>query len=279
MLRRLLVGLDPSEINKAAVETACYYARLVDATVVGVGIVDGLGIEHSEYGGGIGTDYYVEKAVKHRLEEARRTVERIVGEFERTCVERKVRHESSVRTGRPADELLELANGADLLVSGNRTYFEFATHDDPDDTIHRVLRMHGVPVLAMPEGVVPPFHRAVIACDSSPAAVRALRSFVYQTWDRPFHPDVILVRVADDPAEGERALEHPRRFLEAYGFKVQPLVEPGPVTEKLRELAAAEPPSLLVLGSRGRWAPLEALFGSTTRELLEEGTIPLLIAA
>jgi nucleotide-binding universal stress UspA family protein len=249
MLRRIRVGLDPSETSRTAVEAACYYTCLLDATVIGLGVVD----VHA--------------------------IERVVGEFERACAEQGVRHESSIRTGKPADELLELGNGADLLVSGNRTFFEFATHAGPDDTIDCVLRTHGLPVLSLPRGVVPPFRRAVIACDASPSAIRALRNFVYQTWDRPFHPDVMLVRVDDDRGEGDRALDHPRRFLEACGFRVQIMVEPGPVASRLREIIAAEPPSLLVLGSRGRWAPLDALFGSTTRGFLEDGTIPLLIAA
>ena len=278
MLRRIVVALDPSEYSQTAVDGSCYYAHLVGATVVGVGVIDRPSIEHAEYGGGTTGAHYAAKAVERRLDAARQTLTERLAQFESTCRAMGVRFESELRTGAPVDEILEVANGADIIASGTRTYLEFATRSESDDTVSKLLRAHVCPVQAFPMGPRPPFGRVVIAYDRSAASLRALRTYVYQCFDRPFLADVTLLTVDDNADEALHALENPRRFLAAYGFQVRLEVESGPVTETIRRVATAEPNSLLVLGSRGRRALTETLFGGTTHELLEDGNIAMLLA-
>jgi nucleotide-binding universal stress UspA family protein len=279
MSKRIVVGLDPSEYSESAQSMACARAKLFGGTVIGVGVVDVPGIERSEKGAGVGAGHYAKKARAHKVCEAKDAVADLVAAFEDRCRAHGVAFEIEVLSGDPADMLRDVAASADLLCIGSRTYFCFETQDEPGDTLAKLLRSYVCPIFVAPKKLVMPPEKVVIAYDSSPACARAMRTFVHLTAPHPLGRRVTLLRVEDDLNAGAAALERPRQYLEAYGYEVETEVVPGDPPETVLAIAKAAPSALVVLGASGKGAVRQLFYGSVTKSLLEDGTVPFAVSA
>ncbi len=166
-----------------------------------------------------------------------------------------------------AEGLVELAltRGAALI----------AIADGP--VADRLLRGAPCPVLVVPEGTAALQTRAIgLAYDARPESRRAL--FLAEALAKASGATLILMRVAEhgDAGHVAEALRHTAAGSRARGVRAaaQLLVgAPGPALA-----AAAAHVDLLVMGSRGRGAVRSVLLGSVSRELVDDGCCPVLIA-
>lgn len=178
-----------------------------------------------------------------------------------------VRHDCMALTGDTAAALMSRANLSDIVVI-----------DLPDtrDLAPTLAKEAGAPVLAVPQGrAFDPHGHAMVGWDGSPAAGAALRQAVSLLRHAA---RVTIVSVGDAVACGA---SDAAAYLHRHGIAAEVLgVEAAgrrpsaALLETARELGA----SYLVMGCYGRARWREALFGGTTRALLEQADLPLLLA-
>ena len=196
----------------------------------------------------------------------------------------------------PLRPWIDACTGADLIVSG----------DDDDgwcdalvgSTAERIARLAQRPVLLVRQAARGPYRRVLVPVDFSPwseAAVALARRVVPQA-------ALVLMHALDLPGEGKmryagvgqgviaryrdtaerRAHERLRALAAAAG-------SPGPDTVVTADAAAPgwqivraaedEDCDLAVIGKRGRHALDELLLGSTTRRVIAESRVDILLSA
>ena len=278
MSKRIVVGLDPSDFSKAALELAQLQAKANNGMVVGVAVVDEPGIARAAMGAGIGASDFAEKARTQHFADAEAKVRALLESFAGSCVARGVRYEAVRAAGVPAEVIATAGLGADLIVVGLRTYFHFETRREPGDTLQELLRDSACPVLAVPDALDVPWSRALLPYDGSLMAARSMRAYVALAAGLPMERKVLLLRVDDDATEGSALLQPPTEYLRAHGFEVEPRVAPGSPPDVVVATAHAEQPTLAVLGASGKSSLRAWLFGSVTRALVKDATTPLFVA-
>jgi nucleotide-binding universal stress UspA family protein len=132
------------------------------------------------------------------------------------------------------------------------------------------------PVLVVPAGTRRTGH-ILIAYDGSKAAQRAIECGAAFAKLEVSKVDVLTV--ANTSAEAHGPQEEASKFLAAYNLDVSFVVKPGHPALVISEYAREMEAGLIVMGAYGHSRLTEMLFGSTTREVLENAQCPVLLAA
>jgi nucleotide-binding universal stress UspA family protein len=275
MLGSMMVGLDGSKHGAAAVELGILWAKRLNATLVGVAVLDEPGICHGDLVP-LGGSSFKEHRDQVLLAEARQKVQGFLSGLAEQCRRAGVCCELRQESGVPWERLNDLAHECDLILFGSKTFFHFETQDEPDDTINRIVKNAPRPVVAVPES----FNESgdvVIGFDGSLQATRALQLFVALGLGslRPVH----VVSTAGQQADAERVAARAKRYLannkiDATVHVVTSGAHPSEVLlDHVRSLGAG----VLVMGAYGQPFLREFFFGSTTRRVLEAATVPVFL--
>ena len=272
----IIVGLDGTKYSQSAIRWACVRAKTFGGIVIGIAVVDVPGIEKSQMGAGVGGNYYAQKAIDYKLEDASTRTAGFIRDFEKKCTEEGVPYETYLKLGEPIDIFKEEGKTADLIVMGLRTYFQFETTNEPDEGLIRKLLLEPVcPVIAVPEAIEP--HETIIICfNGSTASARAMRSYAYLSPNIPSSYKVILLNVNDSTEEAEYLLTRAEKYLNSYGIRPEKVWRRGNVEDAIFAKAKKyKPTPLVVLGAYSDKA--RYIFGRRTTKLMEDGTIPLFV--
>ncbi|HEX6398126.1 MAG TPA: universal stress protein [Steroidobacteraceae bacterium] len=195
-----------------------------------------------------------------------------------------------IEKGNPAEviEQLAISERVDLVVTGIAREGPFATRPVVlGKTVEQLLRRLPVPILVVRNRARGAYEHIVVTTDFSESSAHALqmalRFFPTQTLYL-FHaseaPYSTLAPDAGRHAERfqEARTEDMETFLastflsEADRGRIVPMIEPGPPQQLIREYVQLRGCDLVVLGTRGRGAVMEALLGSTAKSIL--ATLP-----
>ncbi len=137
MLASILVGIDGSSDSDSALRLALEWAGAVDASLVGLGIVDEPGLHGSEeYLVG---ELYFRKLHTEILDELRAKVGEALKHASDRAAEAGVRFQALEQTGVPYAEIVRQAQACDVVVLGQHTRFRFGWEDAGDATLAQVL--------------------------------------------------------------------------------------------------------------------------------------------
>ncbi len=279
MNKRIVVGVDHTRHSLKAVDVAIARALHHQGVVIGVGFVDLPGLERANTLVAPAAAFVAHKMLaSHRAEMEKRTLY-LLEQFIDRCRTAGVDFETKVAEGRPDDGLFELSLTADLVVLGTRTHFAYESKQMSDDTLSQMVSRRVCPVLAVPPDVELPVPNVLFPYDGSAAAARALRLFVYLTPPLAADPNLVLLCVTDDEKEGQRLLDGPARFLEGHGHKVTREVVAGSPKKVVVRRARELQPGVVVLGAQGQGRLRERVFGSVSKRLIEDGSLPLFLTA
>ncbi len=274
MLKSILVGLDGSAYSTSAVELGIRWARQFDALLVALGVIDEPTISRAEMVP-LGASSFKQHRDEVVLARARREVEQFLEQFALRCAEAGVASKLLEDVGMPYDQILLEAQRYDLILLGQRTYFHFATEDDPCETLKKVLKSTPRPVVTVPEKLGDGT-RVVIAYDGSLQAARALQAF--QVSGLADSQEVHVVTVGDNRIEAARHADRAVEFLRFHDIKAQPHgLEAAPAGEVILDQARQLDARLLVMGAYGQPTLREFFLGSVTRTALKTSTIPLFL--
>ena len=279
MIERILLALDADADTPIATHYALDIAKRHEARVTGLACVDTAHIESSASGGGIGSMYYAEQIKNQLTDETRQKATNLVQKFEERANEAGVNHADLVQEGVPFERILEDMKYHDLLVIGKEDHFFYADPGKNTATLERVVKETVAPVLII-VGDYKPVKQVVIAYDGSQPAARAMQHFAQM---RPFGNDV-RVRIVNvftnerEMHEAERMCGFAQRYLESHGYTTSVAVISG--EDPCREVLAYSEQinaDLVVAGAHSVSRVRELAFGSTTKKMIEDGTIPLFL--
>lgn len=274
MLRSILVGLDGSAYSTAAVDLGIRWAQKSNAMLVGLAVIDEPTICNPEPVPIGGSSFK-----KHRddalLADARRKVELFLERFALRCAEAGVACKLLEDVGLPSEQILLEAQRYDLILLGKQTYYHFGTQGHPDETLTNVLKNSPRPVVVVPEHLGNG-NCVVVAYDGSLQAARTLQTF--QALRLDLSQEVHIVAVHADHGEAVRNADRAIDFLGFHEIKAQrhAITSSSPasaIIEQVQRLGAG----LLVMGAYGKSAFREFFFGSVTRTMLKEQTVPLFL--
>lgn len=205
-------------------------------------------------------------ATEQQVESARRSFERAVesagvdGEFELVSS-----REQNTWQGLLAENIL-----CDLLVAGKPT--------ESDDKRHfqRFVTESGIPVLIVPASVREWSGRdVVIGWNGSSEALRAVRAAL-PLIETAKTATVVMVKPKGEVATSAKRLV---RVLQAHGVDCDDKRDPGGEMKASDALVShGETSRLLVVGAYGRSRLEEMVFGGTTRNVIDQATMPVLVA-
>ena len=275
MIRTMLVGLDGSASSAAAVGLGVGWALRFNALLVGLGIIDEPAICRPEPTG-IWGSFYKQHRDAHLRADARRQVEGFLEQFARRCADAGVPCQTMEDVGCPYEQILLEAQRFDVTLLGQRPRFHFETQERDTDTLRKVLLGGSGPVVVVPEQI--PAGCAVLAAyDGSASAVRALQAFRASGLAEGY--EVHVVSAGADLAAAERHVGRAVEFLRHHAIEAKacPVVTSAAPAEVLLDQAQHCGAGLIVMGAYGRSRVREVLFGSLTRTLLRESSVPLFL--
>lgn len=272
----ILVCLEGSEDSARAVDVAIELARSVPAGLVGLAIVDAPDIVAGA-ATSIGGASYRRDRDAALLEDAHRQARTWLARFVARCRAADVASRALEITGKPAAMILAEVPRHDLTVLGRDVNFRFETQEHDRYTRDRILRRAGKPILIVPGQLAPAGGAVLIAYDGSPAAIRALRSFVDC---RLANGHAIHVASVDD--DGARAFEIASdgcRLLAELGVRAVPenVVSSDTIAGALVARAARVGAGMIAIGGYIPSPLARLVWGSVTHEVIEHTRVPVFL--
>lgn len=275
MLKSILVGLDGSAFGESTVALGMRWAKLFNARVAGVAVVDEPGITSVEPVP-IGAAYFKGERQEQILAEAKAKSNQILEKFTARCSAEGVASTSILLAGDPPEAIHQEAQRHDVIVLGVETYFRYETQDSPCNTLDHVLHSPPRPVVAVPEKPIDG-HSVVLGYDGSVQAARTLAA--YAATGLAQRVENVVVTLDEDQEEAERLARYAADYLAMHGANVrvravETRVDPGPI---LLEHTVQLQAQLVVMGAFGHSMLREFVFGSTTRTVLRGSKIPVML--
>ncbi|MBN1399844.1 MAG: DUF4032 domain-containing protein [Anaerolineae bacterium] len=250
LFRDILVTVAGTETGWLALDQAAEIARLEDSILRGLHVAPSRG----------------EEDVARSRE--------ILDEFMRRCQSLGVRATSSIAYGDVADEIIERARWADLVViNQRRIHGQWA--ERPLGTIFQnVAAQAARPILAVPGTRSTPLKRAVLAYDGSPKAREAL--FVFRHVLTQWGVEGLILSVESSESDREM-LDAAWQYVQADGVTVRTRYETGAPVDVILKVMGEEDANLLLMGGSGHQPLLRAFLGSSVDGVLRVAWFPMLI--
>lgn len=284
-MKAILVPIDGSASAKAALSVASSLAALSKASLKGLYVQDERRFFRFEFTnallGELGIHPYCDslRPAAEALEESEKMEDEcqaIIIDFELACKKANIEGQFISESGTPIDAIQSAAKRVDLVTIGNVGSNTGTPSVDAGDTVKALLESVNVPIL-----IVPANHAGVskitLAYDDSPPSQRALR-FV-----APFaeltNMDIELLTVGDE-ADKLDAIQTPALdYLTNYDVDVCARRRSGNVTEEILNSATESSSSIIALGGTGSHRLREAIFGSTTEQIINRSAAATLLVS
>jgi nucleotide-binding universal stress UspA family protein len=278
MIKSILVTLDGSEHAETASQYALWLAERLQATVVGMHVVDVVSIEGSgaflhDVSGSLGFEPYLDFSSKMReaLQERGRT---LIEQFHATCQERGIRADTRLATGIVANEICEQARTADLVIVGHRGVNEQFSTGLLGGTTESVTRKCPKPVLVSPLQFQP-VTRPLLAYDGSQRAAAAMHEAAELA--AALQLPLTVLHVAKDDTSAHRVIDEAQRYLATRRVEAEFITRSGHANEVILAYMAEGRHDLLVIGAYGHSRIIEMVLGSTTEYVLRNSASPVFL--
>src|SRR5208283_4575621 len=209
LIKKILVGIATSEHSRNAQAYAFYFARIFNASLIGLHVVDIVSIEGSffhDISGSLGLEPYLDFSSKMR-EVLTARGRGVLDEFAAAARRENLAVETVLDMGIVANQICERARSTDLVMIGHRGVNEKFSTGLLGSTAESVARKSPRQMLISPKRFRE-VKRPVLAYDGSERASRAMRSAAEVA--NGLGVPVTVVTCARDPKLGERTLAEAR---------------------------------------------------------------------
>jgi len=282
--QKILLATDLSARGDRALERAVSIARRLDVPLIILHVHEELDESTLSYGGhGLPSWHRPPDAAMRMKQRIRQGLGTDLGEaIEKATI--------LIEEGNAAEviERVAISEQVDLVVTGIAREGPFAQRPVVlGKTVEQLLRRLPIPILIVRNRARDAYQHVVVTTDFSKPSAHALqmavRFFPVQTLYLLHASEGPYSTLVDDSrlhAERFREIraEELKGFLssiflpEADRKRLVPMIEPGPPQRIIREYIQAQGGDLVVLGTHGRGAVMEAFLGSTAKSILS--TLP-----
>lgn len=280
MLKRILIPLDPSAYTETALEIGTTMARLYDAELTGLVILDLPGIEKSIGPIPLGGLYYADRLEKQKEKEANERIHSLLKKFGEICKNEGVRYREAEQQGSPSERILQEAIFFDAIIIGMRTHFHFETSEKPGDSLEKIIEETITPIYAVPEkftlpGISEEKIRVLIAFDGSLPAARAMQRFAQLVKPNLF--EVTLLISESDKARANYYLNQAKAYLTSHGIEnIQKKWVEEDIIDAVED-TYLDWAHVVVAGAHSKKGIFGFKVGSLTTHLIKANRKPLLI--
>jgi len=276
MIKSLLVAVDASAYARSGLEHAIALARVYEARITGVNVVD---VRYAEMPPYIDYSYSFEGALPYLppldlMDKFQEKGERILGDLSKAVVKAGLQAETKAEEGVPGQVIADMAKEHDLVVMGKRGEHAKWGRDLLGSTTEAVIRRSVVPVLLAEEGSMT-LGEALVMFDDSEPANRALRLAADIT--KRMSLKLSVLTVSDDTEQGESVLEVAKGYLDPVDVAVEYSVRPGGPAQAAAAALEERPFDLLVMGTRGHSAIHDLILGRTAEQVMRSTKAPVLM--
>jgi nucleotide-binding universal stress UspA family protein len=277
MIKKLLVGIDTSQHSRNAQAYAFHIAHRLNASLIGLHVVDIVSIEGSffhDISGSLGLEPYLDFSTKMRevLTARGRTV---LEDFAAAAGHEKLPVETVLDMGIVANQICERAKSVDLVMIGHRGVNERSSSGLLGSTAEAVARKCPRPLFISPMKFRE-VRRLVLAYDGSERASRAMRAAA--EFASGLGTPIAVVTVARDQKPGERTLEEARKYFEPYSLPAEFKLLSGHANEEIIKFIREYEADLLFIGAYGHSRIIEMVLGSTTEYVLRNAPCPVFLS-
>jgi nucleotide-binding universal stress UspA family protein len=226
---------------------------------------------------GIGGASFKQQRDKALLTDALAHADQWLARFTERCRAAGVEGRAVEERGRPSQVILEHMPRHDLTVIGRDANFRFETDADDAHTRDALLHAAERPMLFVPATTPAVTRKTLIAFDGSSAARRAIAAFVDSGLARG--KELHVASVDDDGARAWEMASRGVALLAHAGLTSSPhnvvstLSIAGALVDLQRKLEA----DWMVMGAYARSRLADLIWGSVTRELIEQTRVPLFL--
>lgn len=266
MIKTILVPQDGSVYGKSALDYSKWLSSRFGAGLVGMNVVDVVSLEGPflhDISGSLGFEPFLNFSTRMReaLETRGKT---ILSAFEDACKENGTSCETHITFGVVANEIVDKAKVADLVVIGRRGVNARFEYGLLGSTTESVLRRSPKPVLIVPERFTEP-KKPLLAYDGSPNASRAMHSAA--EWATTLDLSLTVLTVSSSEEE-DPILNDARTYLKPYGIHASFVHRKGDPPIVIENYYKDNGHDLLFMGTSHHSRLVEMVLGSTTEHVM-----------
>ncbi len=283
MIKRILVPLDASLYCEKSIEQAITVAKIHDAEITGLVILDIKGINKSVGPVPAGAAYYAKKLEKNKVKVADNLIKSLLNKFEEKCKDAKAKYLIHERQGLPSKKILEESMFYDLLVIGKKTYYEFDADKDKGGASFEEILDHSItPILTVPAN----FHapnleksnvKVLISYDGSLPCSRSVQRFAQLAGLVGKNIEIHVVMSHDNEKLAGHYLMDIKKYLKAHNFNNVHTVYTPENVKKFIGNNYLDWADMYVLGAHSQKGLTEYLTGSYTKYLINNTNAPIFI--
>lgn len=270
MLKNILLPTDGSDYSLTASKYAIELAKLYDATIHGLSVVN-VKLTQGQLIADLGN---IVSLAPGRLEEVLHDKGKVfLDELRAACEEANVKCNVSSSMGIVAESICQKARMADLIVMGK--HGESGKWAGPllGSVAETVVRQADKPVLLV-SNKYQPIDRILMAYDSGKSANHIIRLAAGLAMTLKV-PMTVLV-ISHELEKGAPVLKEAQDYLEAYGIELTPILKDGEPAAEILSTVKDNDISLIAMGAYGHNIR-EFLLGSITEHVMREAHCPVLL--
>jgi nucleotide-binding universal stress UspA family protein len=281
MIKSILIPLDPSPYTDAAIRMACELAKIHDARLSGLVILDIEGIERHIGPVPLGASYYADKLEEQHKKHAQKRIDSLIENFKIKCNSAGVNYTVAQNQGSPSERILQESMFYDMIITGLRTYFNFETSNEPGDSLSDLLHESVTPILGVPKefnfpDLTKEKLKVLLPFNASLQSARALQRFA-----QFLRPEIAVPRLlmsSDDEKIALASLEHAKDYLQIHGFKeVKTEWTRQNILETCEQEGYIEWADIVVVGSHSKRGLFNFMVGSLTKCLIKRDKVPVVV--
>lgn len=280
MLKRILIPLDPSPYTETAVKVAINMAKIYNAQITGLVVLDIPGIEKSIGPIPAGALHFAEKIELAKKTEASQRIETQMKKFCDICEKEGVAYTEAHEQGYPSDQIIEVSKYYDLVIMGLRTFYHFETTDKAGDSLENLLKESVTPVMGLPQDFN--FNvmggdklKVLIAHDGGLQSARALQRFG-QLSNSSFM-DITILNSCNDKVAGNYILDQAEAYLKARNvIGVKKEWTSQNIIQIIKD-KYYDTHDVFCVGAHAKEGLFDFMVGSLTRYLVKQGKKPVFI--
>jgi nucleotide-binding universal stress UspA family protein len=249
------------------------WAKAVKAILAGETIIERPIINAAD---AAGSGIFKLAADDKKIAAAKVIADQLLEAFSVRCTTAGVTSRCIQEIGDPAGSILAQAQRYDLILLGQETRFKAMPGGTPCDTLDKVLHSPPRPVVVTP-ATLGDGNTAVIGFDGSLQASRTLAAYVSTGLASAY--ENVVVTIDTEFEEATRTAERAIDYLALHGVAVKPRpvetrLDPASILlDHANQLQAG----LVVMGAFGHSPLREFFFGSTTRGVLRDSKVPVML--
>ncbi len=280
MIKRILVPLDPSPYTETAVRIATTMAKIYNAQLTGLVVLDIPGIEKSIGPIPMGALHFAEKIELAKKTEASQRIESLMKKFCDACEKEDIAFTEAHEQGYPSDQIIEVSKYYDLVILGLRTFYHFETSDKAGDSLENLLRESVTPIMGVPQDFYMNILggekiKVLIAHDGGLQSARTLQRFSQLTNSE--YMDITILNSCDDKKTGNYILDRAEEYLRVRDVTgIQKEWTSQDIIQVIED-KYYESHDVFVVGAHAKEGLFDFMVGSLTRYLVKRGEKPVFI--